>query len=147
MKKARIIFLCIGFIIFAISFAVFAIDEVESAINSIAVAQNDDIFGASGEWFWISLNVSLIPLPFLLSELSLIKNGYVLLTSGQPKARKTLCIISSILSLLIIVMILLVKNRCFEYHICERILLALWPILIASFILGFIRIGIAKDSV
>lgn len=146
MKKVQTIFLCIGLLIFAVSFVVIAIDETASAMKSIAIAREDDIYGAIGEWFWICLNVVFIPIPFLLSELSLIRNGYILLKDSQPKAKKVLCIISSILALLVIIMVLLVKERYFEYIVNNTILLTLWPCVIVSFILGFICIGNVKNN-
>lgn len=139
MKKVRKIFLCIGLIIFAVSLVAFVIDAIMSAINSYSIALEDDIYGTAGEWFWICLNIVLIPIPFLLSEISLIKNGYILLTNVQLKKRKIFCTISSILALSVIVMILLVKNGCFEYRASNTILLTLWPIVIASFVLGSIQ--------
>ena len=91
MKKVRSIFLCIGIIIFAISLIAFTIDSVTSAIISYRIALNDDIYGTSGEWFWTFLNIIFFPIPFLLSEISLIRNGFVILTKEQPKVRKILC--------------------------------------------------------
>ena len=96
-----------------------------------------------------------------MSELSLIKNGYTLLKDGQPKARKVLCIISSILALLAIFAIILANNQGFQsfltelsftnssinsVRIIERILFSAWLVLIVSFILGFIRIGNVKNN-
>jgi hypothetical protein len=136
MKKVQKVVLVIGLIVFAISVVACAIDTVISAIHSNAIAQADDIYGAAGEWFWIGLNVVLMPIPFLLSELSLIRNACLLLTEEQPKARNVFYIISSLLALLVIVMVWLVKIGCFEYRVNNTILLTLWPSVIVSFLLG-----------
>ena len=136
MKKVRSIFLCIGIIMFAISLIAFTLDSVTSAISSYRIALKDDIYGSSGEWFWIFCNIILIPIPFLLSEISLIRNGFVILTKEQPKVRKILCCFSSVLALFVIIMIILVEKGIFEYAVMNRILFALWPVLIVSFVLG-----------
>lgn len=141
MKKVRSIFLCIGIIMFAISLIAFTIDSVTSAISSYRIALKDDIYGSSGEWFWIFCNIILIPIPFLLSEISLIKNSFVILTKEQPKVRKISCCFSSVLALFVIIMIILVEKGIFKYAVNyyavnNRILFALWPVLIVSFVLG-----------
>ena len=136
MKKAQKIFLFIGFSVLAVTFVFFAIDTVLTAICSYPTASNDDIYGASGEWFWILLNVILIPVPFLLSELSLIKNGYLLLGDQTTKHKKICCCVSSFLALFVIVMIILVETQNFGFRTNNTILLTLLPTTAVSLILG-----------
>lgn len=136
MKKAQKIFLFIGFAVLAITFVFFAINTVLTFVDSYSTASNDDIYGASGEWFWILLNVILIPVPFLLSELSLIRNGYVLLDAETPMAKKLRCCISSVLALFVIVMIILVETQNLGFRTNNTILLTLLPTTAVSLILG-----------
>ncbi|MEE1019110.1 MAG: hypothetical protein UH824_06490 [Acutalibacteraceae bacterium] len=162
MKKARTIFLCIGLLIFAVSFVVIAINTTNIAQEAYerATKENSGPFWAAAN-FTVSFEIIFFAIPFLLSELSLIKNGYTLLKDGQPKARKVLCIISSILALLAIFAIILANNQGFQsfltelsftnssinsVRIIERILFSAWLVLIVSFILGFIRIGNVKNN-
>ena len=156
MRKSQKIFLCISLLIFAVSFVVIAINTYNDAQEAyeIAAKHNEGMFWAAAN-FTVSYEIILIAIPFLLLELSLLKNGYTLLKDGQSKARKVLCIISSILALLAIFAIILANNQGFQsfltelsftnssinsVRIIERILFSAWPILIVSFVLGCIRI-------
>ena len=139
MTKAREIFLSIGLIVFVMSALVFAIDEIVAAMNSYKTVFEYDIFGELGDWFWICVDIFMVPVPFLLSELSLIINGYILSTKEEQKSRKNLSIVALVLAILVIAVILLVKMGCFEYRINNIILLAVWPIVIASFVLSGIK--------
>lgn len=136
MTKVREIFLSFGLILFVMSALVFAIDEIVAAMNSYNTVFKYEFFGGFGDWFWICVDVFMVPVPFLLSELSLITNGHILLTKEEQKARKNLSIVALALAILVMVIILLVKMGCFEYRINNMILLAIWPIVIASFVLS-----------
>ena len=138
MKTVRKIFLYVGLIIFAITFVVFAKSSIEYAIKAYNRALNDDIFGPRGEWFWILLNISCTKVSFLVSELTLMRSGYVFLTPDTPKGRIIRCIISSVIALLVITLRTLIVFDLidFEYNVREMILLLLLPIAIISLALG-----------
>lgn len=136
MKKAQKIFLFIGFAVLVITFVFFAINTVLTFVDSYSTASNDDIYGASGEWFWILLNFLLIPVPFLLSELSLIKNAYLLLGDQTAKHKKICCCVSSFLALFVIVMIILVETQNFGFRTNNTILLTLLPATVVSLVLS-----------
>lgn len=142
MKKVQKLFLWFSLLTFVISVVVCVYDVVVSSLNSMT--HEDDIYGSTGAWFWLCLNVILITIPFLLSEISLIKNLYIFLKKELSKIRKIFITISSVLSLCVIVMIILIENALFEYGVGNTILLILWPTIIASFILGAIRVGNVK---
>lgn len=162
MKKVKKIFLYISITVFAVSFAVIAINEVSLAkrLYDKAAQENSGLFWYMAESTLFE-DIVFVAVPFLLSELSLIKNGYTLLTKGQSKARKVLCVISSILALLAISAIILANNQSFNNYLSDlslsnisiqplkvigSILFITWPVLIASFVLGFIRAGNAKKQ-
>ena len=140
MAKAREIFLSIGLIVFVMSALVFAIDEIVAAMNSYNTVFKYEIFGGFGDWFWIFLDIFMVAVPFLLSELSLMINGYILLTKEQPKARKNIAVVSLIFAFLVMVIIFLVKMRCFAYSVNNIILMTGWPLIVASFVLLGIKI-------
>ena len=156
MRKSQKIFLCISLLIFAVSFVVIAINTYNDAQEAyeIAAKHNEGMFWAAAN-FTVSYEIILIAIPFLLLELSLLKNGYTLLKDGQSKARKVLCIISSILALLAIFAIILANNNSFNNYLSDlclsdisiqphkirsSMLLSTYPTLIVSFVLGCIRI-------
>ena len=146
MKMVRKLFLCFGLLTFVISVVICVYDIFVSSLNTIAIAQKDDIYGSKDVWFWICLNVILITIPFLLSELSIIKNIYMLLKKELSKTKKFLIIISSILSLGVIVMIILIENKIFQYRVGNTILLTFWPTIILSFALGSVHRKSAKSA-
>lgn len=156
MRKKQKIFLCIGLLIFALSFVVIAINTYNIAQEEyeIAAKHNEGMFWAAAD-FAVYGEIIFFAIPFWLSELSLIKNGYTLLKDGQSKARKVLCIISSILALIAISAIILAHNHSFHSFITKlshtnssiqstkiigSILFSSWLVLIVSFVLGCIRI-------
>ena len=146
MKMVRKLFLCFGLLTFVISVVICVYDIFVSSLNTIAIAQKDDIYGSKDVWFWICLNVILITIPFLLSELSIIKNIYMLLKKELSKTKKFLIIISSILSLGVIVMIILIENKIFQYRVGNTILLTFWPTILLSFALGSVHRKSAKSA-
>ena len=156
MRKSQKIFLCISLLIFAVSFVVIAINtyNITQEEYEIAAKHNEGMFWAAAD-FAVYGEIIFFAIPFWLSELSLIKNGYTLLKEGQPKAKKVLCIISSILALLAIFAIILANNQGFQNFLTElsytnssiqstkiigSILFSAWLVLIVSFVLGCIRI-------
>ena len=156
MRKSQKIFLCIGFLVFAVSFVLIAINTYNIAQEEYerAARENSGMFRAAAD-FTVFVEIIFFAIPFWLSELSLIKNGYTLLKDGQSKARKVLCIISSILALLAISAIILAHNQSFygflhdlsytnnsinPIRIVECIQMSTYPTLLVSFVLGCIRI-------
>lgn len=137
MEKAKKIFLYIGIAVFIVTFIYFAIDAVMSARASLEYAREVDIFGGDAQWFWIGINILAVPVPILLSEIIMIKNGCILLSKDESKSKKVLSIISSVLLILVAVMIIIAVNDFVEYKIACTILLSLWLPIIASFILTY----------
>ena len=137
MKDARKCFLYIGFTIFAISLALLTINEVNSIINSYNHSKN--VVGRvllAEEMFWACVSIFLKPLPLLISELSLIKNGYVILSVDQTKTRKKLCIISSILAIIPIFIVLFADNIFISFANKVSALFVNWLIIVVSFVFG-----------
>ena len=138
MKLARAIFFWVVLTILAVSLVAAAVDMVQMAKSAYTKSQEVDIYAHGEAWVGMALNVCLVPVPFLLSEWFLLRNGCALFTK---ESRKAFCILSSLLALLVIgvVVFMEVRDYPFSYKMNNNIMLSLWPMLILSFVLG--RLG------
>ncbi len=146
MKKVRTIFLIIGLIAFAISFISASIGLAKYAnecyAQEIVPGTEGDLrnkFVTPDEYIFIALVIYVMP--FILSELMLLKNFYVLLTPEQALSRIIFCVLSSVLAMLIIIVLILWFIGYFDhlrYDIGMDIIGSLIPCLLLSFLLGLL---------
>ena len=140
MEKAKKIFLYIGTAVVIITFISFVVVLIRDTLYNIEFNRNREFFGkgdADDEWFWAFMSFLAIPVPVLLSEIIMIKNGCILLSKDESKAKKVLSIISAVLSILLIVIVLIAMNDLVDYKLKEIILISLWLPIIVSFILTY----------
>ena len=137
MEKAKKIFLYIGTAVVIISFIFFAVVFIMDTLNEIEFNRDRDILGKGDEWLWAGVNFLAVPVPILLTEIFIIKDSCILLSSNESKPRKALSIISAVLSVYVIVMAVLLLIGIVDFNYQEIVLLSLLVALIASFILSF----------
>ena len=146
MKKVRTIFLIIGLIAFAASLIcasiMFAKEANKLNVQEIEPGTEGDLlnkfFSPSDILF---IDFVIFVMPFILSEIILLKNVYVLLTPEQALSRIIFCVLSSVLAMLIIIVLILWFIGCFDhlrYDTCMDIIGSLIPCLIVSFLLGLL---------
>ncbi len=140
MEKAKKIFLYIGISIVIITFMLFVVVLIRDTLYNIEFNRNREFFGkgdADDEWFWAFMSFLAIPVPVLLSEIFIIKDGCILLSKDESKARKVLSIISAVLSILLIVLALILLNGLVDFNFIDIVFLSIWLALIVSFILTY----------
>lgn len=135
MKTARRNYLYISLTVFAVLLLVFIVDTVRSAIDSCNASCNETCYG---EWWgWEILAIFIFKLPIPLAGLSLVKNGYILLTPTQHTVRKILCIVSSVIAILALIFVSLAEWKGnYMYHGEQKWIWNIWPHVILSFLLG-----------
>ncbi len=140
MNKAQKVYLCISLTVFAILFLIFAIDTIATSMEFYTSAQEGGGFrevSRSMWWRWEIYETLVSKGFFPLVGLSLVKNGYVFLAANQVILKKILCIISSILS--ISVAILMCSAEWWGNGLSNSdsyLIFIAWPLVIVSFILG-----------
>ncbi len=136
MKIARTVILWLGLTLFVISFVILTIIMIQSSIVDYNQALEDDIYGTSGFGFVVFVNIVMVPMPILLSELSLIRNVYVILTPNAPKGRLIRCCVSTALTLVAFFMIVFIQIVEIEYRVGWSLALLSFAIAIVAIFLG-----------
>ena len=99
MKKFQQLFLWLGIATVVASIALITVTSVKDIKASYEFVQGKDLYKNIGEfWLWQFLGIIFAKCPIILSEISLIKNGYVLFIKELSKSKKIYCIISFILA-------------------------------------------------
>lgn len=142
MKKFQKIFICAGIIVIAVSIVIIVIDFFNDTKNSYEYALENDAYKNISEfWFWCFLGNIFIKGPLILSEISLIKNGYIFLINEQTKLKKIRCLISSVLAIVVLVLLYISENRKYMYHMRQNYIIIAWSVLMMSFVVGKMKTG------
>ena len=144
-KKSRL-FLWIGLALFAIS-VIAVIASIIASYYEIKADFPDDDIRVMNEFGFGLFIASLLVFPFLGSELSCIRSIYKLLKYKTHGCVKVCYIVSSLLAFLAVVFFCLSSFGWIQFvqegghnRTAEVLLFILWPVLIASFILGSIPV-------
>lgn len=140
MKKNQKKFLCVGILVVMVSIVIILIEFFDDLMTSYEHALKSDVYKNTSEfWFWCVLELILTKVPLILSEISLIRNGYLLMVKGQLKSNKIFCFISLMLAVTVLVFLYISVNSNYMYHMRQNYIMASWLLLLISFVLECVR--------